>query len=389
MSLYQEAKKSNCYLSLPSIVCAAGGEDILPRLTQSKRFLKKRTFLDREFLVGEVEDILQSSDFPPSLEAFYTRGNALLLQAILKISPLVEGLKNKFGKHRIGVCIGTTTGGIEENFQSFLESQDFKSAYRPNLNSLGYPAKFVQRFFGLKGPSFGVSTACTSGLKALIQAQRLIARNLCDAVIVGGVDSLSTISLFGFDSLGILSPKACNPFSKNRDGINIGEGACVFIASKEPLDSSVILESFGSNNDAFHLTKQDTHAKKAIEAIELARQNMPVDYVNLHATGTPANEIAESLAIFSTLPDIFASGIKGHIGHTLGAAGAIEAGVCILLLHQKETLLPLHLYDGEYDSSLHPIKLVSQPTCASLNRIMSVNFAFGGDNAVAIFGRKE
>ena len=388
MVFYQGDKKS-CYLSLPSIVCAVGDEDILAHLVQSKRFLKKKTFLDKEFLVGEVEHIPQLSDFPSSLEVFYTRGNALLLQAILKISPLIEGLKNKFGKHRIGVCIGTTTGGIEENFQSFLESQNFERTYRADLNSLGYAARFVQQFFGLRGLSFGVSTACTSGLKALMQAQRLVAHNLCDAVIVGGVDSLSTISLFGFDSLGILSSKTCNPFSQNRDGINIGEGACVFIASKEPLDSSVILESFSSNNDAFHPTKQDAHAKKAIEAIESALQNMPVDYVNLHATGTHANEIAESLAIFSTLPNTFASGIKGHIGHTLGAAGAIEAGVCILLLHQKEGLLPLHLYDGEYDSSLHPIRLVSQPTRASLNRVMSVNFAFGGDNAVAIFGRKE
>lgn len=381
---------NSCYLSLPSIVCSAGNErEMLENVLKSRRFLKEKEFLGKIFLVGEVENQVSRSDFPRNLQNFYTKTNALLFQTALQIILQVEKLKTQFGRHRIGVCIGSTTVGLEENFQYFQKERDFKLAYDASLSSLGNPALFIQKFFDISGACFGVSTACTSGLKALFQAYRLIQSNLCDGVIVGGVDALSSISLFGFDSLGILSSKPCNPFSTYREGINIGEGSCLFVMSKIPLNTSIILESFCSNNDAFHLTRQDIQANKAREAINMATKDYSIDYINLHATGTRANEIAESQAIASTLPHVPASGIKGCIGHTLGAAGAIEAGLCTLLLDKKNVLLPAHIYDGHYDQTLPNFSLIHQSIPAVINRAMSINFAFGGDNAVAVFGRKR
>lgn len=377
-----------CYISLPSILCSAGNEaEMYAKTLALQRCFKQQEVEGKTFLVGKVELEISKTDFSNPLRHFYTRTNALLLQTALQFLPQVEKLKTQLGKDRIGICIGSTTAGIEENFQIFLKESNFESSYQQDFNSLGHPAKFLKEFFGLQGASFGLSTACTSGLKALIQAYRMIESDLCDAVIAGGVDALSAISLYGFDSLGILSSKPCNPFSLHRDGINIGEGSCLFIVSKKPLDTSVVLKSFCSNNDAFHLTKQEPEAQKAKEAIIKAAQNYDIDYINLHATGTQANEMAESKAIASTLPAVPASGIKGCIGHTLGAAGAIEIGLCTMLLNQKEALLPPHIYDQHYDPALPKISLIQEPKHTSINHIMSVNFAFGGDNAVAVLGR--
>lgn len=378
------------YLSTPSIVCSAGNEnEVLNALYEQKRCLKNKELYGKTFLVGEVERITRSSDFPQELQMFYTRSNALLFESMLKFSTLTQRLKAQYGKNRIGVCIGSTTAGIEENYQRYLKDADSFSQYHQEFSSPAHPADFLQKFFGLGGVKFGVSTACTSGLKALIQGYRLLESDLCDCVFVGGVDSLSSISLFGFDSLGILSLKPCIPFSSYREGINIGEGACLMLMSKEPLDSSVYLESFSSNNDAFHLTKQDAQAQKAIQALNTVVGEKQVDYVNLHATGTLANEVAESLTISSVLPNTPASGIKGCIGHTLGATGAIEAGICTLLLNQHQALLPPHIYDGHYDETLPKISLITQPIRKKLEHVVSVNFAFGGDNAVAMFGREK
>lgn len=378
------------YISLPSILCSAGNEiDMYRKIVSMQRCFKQQEIEGKTFLIGGVELKVSKNDFPQAFRNNYTRTNALLFQTALGFTPEIERLKTKFGKDRIGVCVGSTTAGIEENFQLFLKEKDFALKYQENFNSLGHPAKFLKDFFGLQGPSFGLSTACTSGLKALIQASRMIQSNLCDAVIAGGVDAISAISLFGFDSLGILSSKPCNPFSVHRDGINIGEGSCLFIVSRNSIDTSVVLKSFYSNNDAFHLTKQEPQAQKAKEAIMNALQNYNIDYINLHATGTIANEAAESKAISTTLPMVPASGIKGCIGHTLGAAGAIEIGLCAMLLNQKDTLLPPHIYDQAYDPSLPKISLIHKPLPASISHILSVNFAFGGDNAAAVLGRAK
>lgn len=376
------------YLSLPSIVSSAGDSSgLLEALYAKKRCLKKKNIEGKEFCIGEVESLIQPLDFPRQFQRFYTRTNALLFEAMLKISPLIDRLKKENGN--IGACIGTTTGGFEENYQIFIKNENFPKHYIQDFNSLSHPARFLKEFFSLNGVCFSISTACTSGLKSIIQGQRLLESGLCDYVIVGGVDGISTLSLFGFDSLGILSSDFCNPFSYYRNGINIGEGACLFVMSKTPLNCDVYLHSFASNNDAFHLTKQDEKSQKAIEAICKALGDDEVDYINLHATGTLANEISESRAIASVLPHIPASGIKGCIGHTLGATGAIEAGLCVLLLEQDHALLPPHIYDENYDKGLHKIALISEVLRKKIQKILSINFAFGGDNVAAIFGRDQ
>ena len=244
-------------------------------------------------------------------------------------------------------------------------------------------------FYELSGPSYCVSTACTSGVKAVIEAKRLIESELCDAVICGGVDSLNTLTINGFNSLSILSSAPSQAFSKNREGINIGEGAGLFLLSRDEI-SNVVVASSASNCDAFHMTQPDFSAKMAVNCIEgaLKRAGMcGVDYVNLHGTGTQANDKMEAKAVNLTLGATFASTLKPQIGHTLGAAGAIESAICAMLCMDENSTLPPHVYDGEYDESLEAINLVKSGTKFDVKTAMSLSFAFGGDNAVIIFKR--
>lgn len=387
-------RKKQTYINAYSVICSAGTtKDFLANLYSNKRFIRKNDRFSeiKSFMLGSVEDVPTKSDFLDSMQGFYTRTNALLLANLLEIQQKVLILRQKYGKSRIGVVLGSTTSGVEENFQSFKEYalKDQFMGYKDSFNTLANPSEFCRAFFDLSGPCFGVSTACTSGLKAIEQASLLIENDLCDAVIAGGVDSLNTLSVFGFDSLGILDSNLCQPFSKNRNGINIGEGSGILLLSKEK--DCVMFDSFCSNNDAYHITKQDSAAKMSIQCIQrvLETTQRDIDYVNLHATGTPANEIAESCAIAKSVGLVPASGIKGQIGHTLGAAGSIEAILCSMLLQQEESKLPLHIYDGEYDEDIEKINLVTDSISKRLNTILSVNFAFGGDNVAGIFRRVD
>ena len=289
--------------------------------------------------------------------------------------------------------MGTTTSGIEENFWTFKEyikTEIFdKSKFGIDRNCLANVTEFVSEFYGLEGPSFCVSTACTSGVKAIIEAQRLIKSDICDAVICGGVDSLNTLTINGFNSLSILSQKPSQPFSKNREGINIGEGAGLFLLSRDEI-SNVVVAGSASNCDAFHMTQPDFSAKMAISCIEEALKKAGmrgVDYVNLHGTGTQANDKMEAKAVNLTLGSVYASSLKPQIGHTLGAAGAIESTICVMLCMEENSTLPPHVYDGVYDESLEAINLVKSGTKFDVKTAMSLSFAFGGDNAAIIFKR--
>ena len=210
-------------------------------------------------------------------------------------------------------------------------------------------------------------------------------------MICGGVDSLNTLTINGFDSLGILSARETNPFSKNRDGINIGEGAAFFVASRDEI-SNVVIAGEHSNCDAFHMTQPDFSAQmqtkcvqKALEAANLSS----VDYINLHGTGTQANDKIEAKIVHSLLPLVPASSVKPLIGHTLGAAGAIESALCAMLCAKGETALPPHVYDGVYDDEIERVNLVKFGQRAVVNSAMSLSFAFGGDNAAIVFGRAK
>ena len=182
---------------------------------------------------------------------------------------------------------------------------------------------------------------------------------------------------------------AIKKYGKNRDGINIGEGAAFFVASRDEI-SNVVIAGEHSNCDAFHMTQPDFSGQMQTKCVQKALQaaNLSsVDYINLHGTGTQANDKIEAKIVHSLMPSVFASSVKPLIGHTLGAAGAIESALCAMLCAKGETALPPHVYDGVYDDEIEGVNLVKFGQRAVVNSAMSLSFAFGGDNAAIVFGR--
>lgn len=378
------------YLSNPGLVTAAGDSTnaVFRSVCQKQSVIKKikNFYHDRNFMLGKIEFDLDKMcpKFKPN---FINRTNKILFLALMQIENEIKSAIKKFGTNRIGVVIGTTVAGINNNFASFLnyvKTNEFKN-YNSEQNSHANPANFVREFFNLQNVAIGISSACTSGNKAIIEAARLIKNNICDAVICGGSDGLDTLTICGFDSLGVLSDEILNPFSQNRKGTNLGEGAGVFLLSRDEI-SDIALLSYSANSDAFHITQPNPAANMQILAIKnalnLANLN-EVDYINLHGTGTIANDIMESVAINTVLKNTPCSSSKPIFGHTLGAAGAVELGICYQSI--KNGIIPPQFYD---EQNLEPkINIIKNSKNANLKTAMNLSFAFGGDNAVSVIGK--
>jgi len=383
------------YISQSGVICAFGsGLDALMSGTAgTSRALSRHEARGREFLVGKVPEA-QICAIPDVLAPHNTRTNALLLTAALQIDALIASAIAKFGAHRVGVVFGTTTTGVEENFAAFAHyarADAFDGAlYSPARNMMCAPSDFLALYYGLKGPRLAVSTACTSGIKALITGAMLISRGICDAVIAGGSDGLSTLTLFGFDSLSVLSQRPNAPFSEARDGINIGEAASVCVLSREAISNTVIA-GFATNNDAHHTTQpllSGEFGRVALQkCLKMADINEP-DYINLHGTGTRANDEMESNLFGKDFAHVPASSVKPFIGHTLGCAGAIESAICVALCEQDgASALPVHILSGNYDPNLKALNLVRAGTRKVVKSAINASFAFGGDNAIIAFKR--
>lgn len=358
------------YLSSSGLICAGANSaaELFSALCEKRSALQKLSVCGKNFIFGRVDTPL------PRIKdrAYATRTNALALYACLGVQGQIEQAVQKFGAHRVGVVFATTNTGVQENYAEFFAcdkgtenfiSQDGENSApcsgisTPNgenfaknskdannkfknfcfeRNSHANPANFIRERFGLKSVAIGVSSACTSGNKALIEASRLICAGLCDAVVFGGADALDELTLRGFSALEILSEQPLKPFSEARTGTNLGEGACAFVLSRERISDVAIL-AHAANSDAYHITKPDPSARMQIKAIKTAlksAQLQSVDYVNLHGTGTAANDAMEALAMSAALPLAPASSSKWAIGHTLGAAGAIELAVCYEAMRQ-------------------------------------------------------
>ena len=392
-------------MSKPMLICSAGNDNasIMSALKNGETHLQKISgYGDKEFMLGAIRHL---APLPPSVPThFKSRTNTILYNALLNGENLIKEVIK--ATHSVGVVIGTTTTGIEENYNRIPKKQ-----YLQSFSSLDNPALFVRYLQGICGLSFGVSSACTSGVKAIIEGARLIKSGLCEAVICGGVDSLNTLTINGFDSLEILSAKPSRAFCADREGINIGEGAGVFVLmSSECLktnphladDFSIALKGYASNNDAFHITQprtdfamQERLISKVLECASLTPSD--IDYINLHGTGTSANDAMESAtfayALNGALKSTPSSSIKPLIGHTLGAAGAIEAGVCAEIILQsikspngEDVLIP-HIYHNDFDKSLPQISLAKKGQKAKVRNALSVSFAFGGDNSAILLGQ--
>ena len=237
--------------------------------------------------------------------------------------------------------------------------------------------------------AFTVSTACSSSLKVFESARKLIENGCCDAVLVGGVDARCDFALNGFNALSALSKKHTNPMSKNRDGINLGEGAALFIMERGCC--GIKLLGIGESSDAYHLTSPDPSGSGAIASMKTALTDAglnpgDIDFINMHGTGTVANDAMESLAINTVFGEnVLCASTKPLTGHTLGAAGAISMGLAWLML-KYDFVIP-HVFDGEYAPDCAKIKLAQIGDNKEINRVLCNAFAFGGSNASLIMGK--
>ncbi|WP_095162130.1 beta-ketoacyl-[acyl-carrier-protein] synthase family protein [Pseudomonas sp. Irchel 3F5] len=338
----------------------------------------------------------------PELQAHHSRNNQLLLEACLQISAAIEAAIARFGRQRIGIVLGTSTSGIKEasdGIAHYLREQAFPASYDYAQQELSAPANFLADRLQLSGPAYVISTACTSSARALMSARRLLDLGVCDAVICGGVDSLCKLTLNGFSALEAVSAERCNPFSVNRNGINIGEAAALFLMTREANHegSSIALLGAGASSDAHHISAPEPSGKGALQAMRKALDNArlqpaQIDYLNLHGTATRHNDAMESLAVHELFGSQLAcSSSKPMTGHTLGAAGALEAAFCWLSLcaDNAQGRLPPHVWDGAADPQLPALNLVdaSQRLPAQgPRRLMSNSFAFGGNNVSLILG---
>lgn len=362
-------------------------------LTRTENTLSQREDLiaGRTVWVGAYNSAL-IQDIPENLRGADSRNLRFALTALSQIETEIRAYTAQFPKQRLAVIIGTSTSGIADNEPTLKAQfqQPAPQSVQHQKQEMGSLAKALQQYLGWEGPAYTISTACSSAAKALAAGQRLLNADLADAVLVGGVDTLCKLTLNGFDSLESLSSGICQPCGANRDGINIGEAAGLFLLSKVP--APVMLMSSGESMDAWHISAPHPEGKGAAEAMQKALdaaqlQASDIDYLNLHGTSTPQNDAMEMKAVQTVFSDaaVALSSTKHKTGHCLGAAGAIEAFICQQVL-LDQSWLPLH-HAGELDDALVGQNYVLAPHLAApIRYAMSNSFAFGGSNISLILG---
>jgi len=388
-----------CYLNALGMLCSSGSS--VPTIREAMREVTTELTISDDYFAGHPMPLgLYLGELPEislSGRKWQSRNNRFALAALEQIRCEVAEALNRYGADRVGVVIGTSTSGISDSetaIRQWQQSGSAPSSYDYGMQEMGAPADFVAELLGIEGPCYGISTACSSGAKALASAKRLIGAGICDAVVAGGVDTLCRLTVQGFSSLEAVSDSRCNPMSRNRKGINIGEGAALFLVSRDP--RGVELKGVGESSDAYHISAPEPTGAGAVRCMTRALADSGVDaaeigYINMHGTATLLNDQMESIAtekIFGTGTNC--SSTKPFTGHTLGAAGAIEAGICwMVLAPDNEQFLPPHVWDGERDPGLAPIKLVESAAerVESIDYVLSNNFAFGGSNISLILGR--
>ena len=313
----------------------------------------------------------------------------------------VQRLRQRHGAHRVGVFIGTSTSGIHQTERAYRERDRAREreagAVLPEWFDFGKTqnifscADFVRRRLQLDGVSHVTSTACSSSAKAFASAWRAMQCGLCDAAVVGGVDSLCLTTLYGFNALQLLSADICRPADARRNGISIGEAAGFAIVefSDEP---GLALLGYGESSDAHHMSAPDPEGRGARAAMTAALRRSglapgDIDYVNLHGTATPANDLAEDKAVAALLGTATpCSSTKGWTGHTLGAAGIVEAAISLLAI--EHGVLPRSLNTRERDPQLQGAILMENRE-TRVTHTLSNSFGFGGSNCSLVFGAQQ
>jgi 3-oxoacyl-(acyl-carrier-protein) synthase len=300
---------------------------------------------------------------------------------------------------RTGLISATSIGGLDRSEKSYIERRlkGLEGTSKDLVHDIASTTDAVARDIGIKGCISTISTACSSGANSIMYGARLMQNNLLDRALVGGSDPLVRYSVEGFRALGIYDPEVCKPFDARRKGLNLGEGSAFMVLENEHSISrsgrKPICKLTGWNNsaDAFHQTSSSADGKGAwlsiTKALEKARlKPAQVDYINAHGTGTRNNDISESKAFIKVFGRDMApfSSTKGFIGHTLAAAGAIEAVFSVMAIQTQSVLPNLHFETPIEDTGLQPaVKLESR----SIEHVLSTSFGFGGNCTSLVFSK--
>jgi 3-oxoacyl-[acyl-carrier-protein] synthase-1 len=349
--------------------------------------------------VGQVVDALPQ--VPDRLAPYESRNMAIVIAAVEQIRAEIDAARARHGPARIAVVMGTSTSGMAEGERAVaasLVTGKLPAGFDVRCQELGSPAEALAQYLGVGGLAYTVSTACSSSAHALAVGRRLLRTNLADAVVAGGADSLCRLTVNGFHALSALSKGTCNPFSRNRDGTIIGEGAAIFLMERS--EAEIALYGVGTSSEAYSMTAPEPGGAGVEEAVRRALADAglaaaDIGYVQLHGTGTQHNDAVESKVILRVFGDrVPCSSSKAQVGHTLGAAGAIGAAHCWLAASRvnRDGLLPPHIWDGEAEEGLLSGSLVSpgQGLAGTSRRMFLSNaFAFGGNNVSLVIGQWE
>jgi 3-oxoacyl-[acyl-carrier-protein] synthase-1 len=390
-----------------TVTCAAarGTDAFASALRERRGGLRVNDLADHPLpcWIGRV-DGLEQLVFPDALAPFDARNNRLAWLGLQQdnFRERAQALCERYGSGRVALVLGTSTSNIGETERAyrtldrdgaFATAQRRADVHQPH--GLGL---FVQAALAIDGPCLTVSTACSSSAKVFASAERLLRAGLADAAIVGGVDTLCGSVLYGFNSLGLVSPQPCRPFDVGRNGLSLGEAAGFAIVERiGALDtparrSAPRLTGYGESSDAHHMSAPHPEGLGALHALDaaLARSGMAlgdVDYINLHGTATPANDAVEAVMIARAFaPATLASSTKGWTGHTLGAAGIVEAVVALLALERG--LVPGTLNSEQLDPVCGP-QVILDNRDADVRVALSNSFGFGGNNCCLAFARAD
>jgi 3-oxoacyl-[acyl-carrier-protein] synthase-1 len=378
-----------------------GLDETLDALRRQRGGLKPCAFdtVDLPTCIGEVAGV-DDTQLPSHLAHFDCRNNRLALLGLQQdgFSEAVRNAEAKYGAQRVGVFLGTSTSGILQTELAYRRRDATTGAlpadflYRTTHNAYSV-ADFTRSYFGLRGPSVAISSACSSSAKAFSSARRMMAAGLIDAAVVGGVDSLCLTTLYGFNSLELTSAEACRPFDAARSGISIAEAAAFVLlerAPQHPEADAVLLLGTGESSDAYHMSSPHPDglgARMAMQAaLEMAGlRPSDIDYINLHGTATQTNDAAEGKAVIAVFGGRTpCSSTKGATGHSLGAAGGVEAVICALAL--RHGVIPAGLNTRQRDPTLD-VDYVLHNRKQPIRHALSNSFGFGGTNCSLIFGR--
>ncbi len=373
----------------------------LAALQAGRTGLRKQGFetasVDTWLGVVEGADEVQ---LPPHLAEHNCRNNRLAELGLRAdgFGDRVRAAAARWGAERVGVFLGTSTSGILQTEIAYRHREMVGGQptgalpawlhYGTTHNTYSV-ARYVREALALQGPAYVVSTACSSSAKVFAAAERMIRSGVVDAAVVGGVDSLCMTTLYGFKSLELVSTDICRPFDAGRDGLSLGEAAAFALVERDCSAPAAWLLGAGESSDGHHMSSPHPEGAGAAAAMrgalaQAGLQTSDVDYLNLHGTATPGNDAAEDKAVTAVFgTQLPCSSTKGYTGHTLGAAGGVEAAVAMLAL--QHGFMPAGLNVLQADPALLSLYL-REPREQAVKVVASNSFGFGGSNASLLFG---